>query len=287
MIVAIVGATGVVGRNLIPRLIEAGHTVRAGVRRIGSALPFPEVTQVETDILEQATLERLVEGSDIAINVASSIPRADGKSGDWKVYDQIRRSGTKNLIAACSGAGIGLVAQSIAMLHCTDQSEPQTEQSPMKATGVRAAALDLENIIADWNGDWRVVRGGNLYGPGTSTDADWFARVERGQFILPSDGHDWLSSVHIADLAAAFVTVLENAPPRTHWIAADDQPMQWRDVFRLVAELTLRPRETAKVGADAIMPGFRVRADALKGLGWSPRYQSLRSGLIATARANT
>jgi len=96
MIVAIVGATGVVGRNLIPRLIEAGHTVRAGVRWIGSAPP--EVTQVEIDILERATLERLVEGSDTAINVASSIPRADGKSGDWRVYDQIRRSGTKNLI---------------------------------------------------------------------------------------------------------------------------------------------------------------------------------------------
>jgi uncharacterized protein YbjT (DUF2867 family) len=98
MIVAIVGATGVVGRNLIPRLIEAGHTVRAGVRWIGSAPPFPEVTQVEIDILERATLERLVEGSDTAINVASSIPRADGKSGDWRVYDQIRRSETKNLI---------------------------------------------------------------------------------------------------------------------------------------------------------------------------------------------
>ena len=40
MIVAIVGATGVVGRNLIPRLIEARHTIRADVRRIGSALPF-------------------------------------------------------------------------------------------------------------------------------------------------------------------------------------------------------------------------------------------------------
>jgi uncharacterized protein YbjT (DUF2867 family) len=90
MIVAIVGATGVVGRNLIPRLIEAGHTVRAGVRWIGSAPPFPEVTQVEIDILERATLERLVEGSDTAINVASSIR---GRTARAAIGESTTRSG--------------------------------------------------------------------------------------------------------------------------------------------------------------------------------------------------
>jgi nucleoside-diphosphate-sugar epimerase len=283
MIVAVIGATGVVGQNLLPRLLESGHSVRAGVRRPGTALKLAEVEEVGVDILDQRSVAKLVAGSNVAINIASSIPRADGGRGDWKAYDQIRREGTKNLIAACADVGIGLVAQSIAMLHCTDQSIPQNEQSPMMATGVREAALDLEKIISAWDGNWRIVRGGNLYGPGTSTDDDWFNRLRQGRFGLPNDGLDWLSSVHVADLAAAFLTVLEKAPPRTSWIAADDEPMRWLDVFKIVAELAGRPLEVAKTGEDAVIPGFQVAADALKGLGWAPRYASLRSGLIATA----
>jgi nucleoside-diphosphate-sugar epimerase len=283
MLVAVIGATGVVGRNLIPRLLDAGHTVRAGVRRLGAAVRLQGVTEVEADILDPARLGKLVTGSDVVINVASSIPRADGKGGDWKLYDQIRRQGTSNVIRACTEAGVGLVAQSIAMLHCVDQSRPQDEHSPMRATGVREAALDLENLVTAWSGNWRIVRGGNLYGPGTSTDDVWFRQLRQGKLTLPGSGQDWLSCVHVADLAAAFVKVVEDAPPRTGWIAADDQPLRWIDLFKVVAGLADQSPERVLAGGEQVLPGFNVTNARLRGLGWTPRYASVRSGLVATA----
>ena len=190
------------------------------------------------------------------------------------------------MIEACTDAGIGLLAQSIAMLHCVDQGAAQDEQSPMKATGVREAALDLEHLIAGWNGNWRIVRGGNLYGPGTSTDDGWFAQMRQGKLVPPAAGQDWVSCVHVADLAAAFVTVLQSAPPRSTWIAADDQPMRWAELFELVAALSNQSHQVPS-GGEQVMPGFKVTNAALRGLGWVPRYPSLRSGLIAAAEQSS
>jgi nucleoside-diphosphate-sugar epimerase len=283
MNVAVLGASGVVGRHLLPRLVEAGHRVRAGVRHRGRATAIDGVEQVEADILEPATLSNLVTGCSALVNVASSIPRADGSGGNWATYDSIRRDGTKNVVRVCEAARIRLVAQSIAMLHCTTQSSPQDETSPRQGTGPRAAAMDLERLISDWNGDYRVVRGGALYGPATTTDEDWFARYERGELQAPGDGSDFISPIHVADLAAAFQTVLERAPGRSAWIAADDEPMRYSELFNVVAALCGQKRGAPTVGAPTALPGFRVSNAALRGLGWAPRYASVRSGLVATA----
>jgi nucleoside-diphosphate-sugar epimerase len=100
---------------------------------------------------------------------------------------------------------------------------------------------------------------------------------------LPGTGQDWLSCVHVADLAAAFVKVVQDAPPRTAWIAADDEPIRWTDLFKVVAALSDEPREEVRLGGDPVMPSFKVTNAALRGLGWAPRYPSVRSGLIGAA----
>jgi nucleoside-diphosphate-sugar epimerase len=283
MIVAVLGASGVVGRNLLPRLVEAGHRVRAGARHRNAMSDIDGVEQLETDILDRDKVARLVVGCDALIDIASSIPRADGSGGTWAEYDRIRRQGTKHAIIACSEARIPLVVQSIAMLHCANQKSPQDERSPMQAAGVRSAMLDAERALADWDGDYRIVRGGALYGPGTSTDDDWFTRYERGELRAPGDGSDFISPIHVADLAAAFQVVLERGTPRTAFIAADDEPMRYTELLEIVAALCGQKRGAPGVGAEPALPGFNVTNAALRELGWAPRYASVRSGLVATA----
>ena len=120
----------------------------------------------------------------------------------------------------------------------------------------------------------------------TSTDDDWFERFRLGELKQPGDGTEWISCVHIADLAAVCLTVLEKAAPRTAWIAADDQPVQWNDLFHIVEGLLGERHHKAKNGAEALIPGFRVINSALRVLGWTPRFASIRSGLVASAAAN-
>jgi len=283
MIIAVLGASGVVGRNLLPRLVESGHRVRAGMRHRSAATDMDGVEQFATDILDRDAVVRLVTGADALINLASSIPRADGSGGDWALYDRIRREGTRNAIFACDRAKIPLVAQSIAMLHDTDQTREQDEHSPLHATGVRVPALDAEHLLAAYEGDYRVVRGAALYGPGTTIEDAWFEQYERGELRAPGDGSDYISPIHVADLAAAFQIVLERGSARQAYIASDDEPMRYSEVFEIVAALCGQRRGPPGIGADAVLPGFRVTNGALRALGWAPRYASVRSGLIAAA----
>jgi nucleoside-diphosphate-sugar epimerase len=253
------------------------------MRRRGRATDIASVEQIEADIFEPASLTHLVSGCDALIHVASSIPRADGTGGDWATYDRIRREGMNNVIAACDRAKIPLVAQSIAMLHAETQASLQDEQSPLVASGRRTPALEAERALAEWHGDYRIVRGAALYGPGTTTDDDWFACYLRGELVAPGDGSDFISPIHVADLAAAFLIVLERAAPRSAWIAADDEPMRYSEVFGIVADLCGQRRASPGIGAAPGLPGFRVSNRALRQLGWAPRYASVRSGLVATA----
>jgi nucleoside-diphosphate-sugar epimerase len=283
MLVAVLGSTGVVGRNFVPRLLEAGHGVRAGVRSGNRIATEGQMQTVEADILDIDSLRRFIRGTDVVVNLASSIPRSDGKGDDWRKYDEIRRQGTQNLMRACDETGVGLVAQSVSMLHCVDTSRPQIESDPLTGHGILASSYDQERMLAAWRGSWRIVRGGLLYGPGTAADDTWFQNQASGELRVPADGEDWATLVHIADLAAAFLTVIEKAPPRTAWIAANDESMRWRDIFHIVAMLSRSGNGEPGTGAERRFPSFRVSNQALKGLGWTPRYPGPRSGLVASA----
>jgi uncharacterized protein YbjT (DUF2867 family) len=87
----VVGATGVLGRNLIPRLLERGHEVRAIVRNPASVgwLRFLGVDAVQGDILQSTTLAPALLGCDAALHLATAVPRP-GKPADFTMNDRIR-----------------------------------------------------------------------------------------------------------------------------------------------------------------------------------------------------
>jgi nucleoside-diphosphate-sugar epimerase len=127
------------------------------------------------------------------------------------------------------------------------------------------------------------VRGAALYGPGTSIDEAWFERYERRELVAPGDGSDFISPIHVADLAAAFRVVLERGAARSAYIAADDEPLRYTELYEIVAALSGQKRGAVGVGGVAELPGFNVSNAKLRTLGWAPCYASVRSGLVATA----
>jgi len=99
--VGVLGATGVYGRHLIPRLVARGLRVRALVRRpeaAGVARACGAEVKV-ADIFDGASLRAAVKGCDIGVNLATSLPGPSGR-GDFAANDHLRRDGTPVWIEA-------------------------------------------------------------------------------------------------------------------------------------------------------------------------------------------
>jgi nucleoside-diphosphate-sugar epimerase len=286
MTVAIVGANGVYGRHLTPRLVAAGYRVHALVRRpeaAGVARACGADVRV-ADLFEADTLGAALEDCDTCINLATSLPGPSGR-GDYDANDRVRRDGTPLLMEACRRAGVARVLQqSIALVGAAGETladetsvfEPSGDD--VTARAIRAT-LAMEGAVRASGLDWLILRGGLFYGPGTGFDHDWFARAAAGKLRLPGDGADFVSLIHIADMAAATVAALDAWPPRQTLIITDDMPARWRDVFGYIARLA--GAEAPKPGGRIGFPSFRMsNRCARETLRWAPRYPDYRSGLV-------
>ena len=141
-----------------------------------------------------------------------------------------------------------------------------------------AAGLAMEAAVSSSALDWMILRGGLFYGPGTGYDEAWFAAARAGTLRLPGDGSDYVSLVHIADMAQATVKALAQWSPGQILIIADDAPARWRDVLGQVAAMAggSPPQPGGRTG----LPSCRVRNHrARETLGWAPFYADYRTGL--------
>jgi nucleoside-diphosphate-sugar epimerase len=289
--IAVLGGSGVYARHLLPRLVAAGYTTRALVRR-------PETADVAracgadirtADIFDKASLIAALEGCDVAINLATSLPGPSGR-GTFEANDHLRRDGTPIWFEACREAGVlRTIQQSIAMLSSSAGDSWSDEDSPGEdspaapipdevAARAAAAALAMEQVARGSGLDCLVLRGALFYGPGTGFDDDWFARARAGKLRMPGDGSGYVSLVHIADMAAATIAALERWPEPKTLIIADDRPVTWRELFTFIAQSVgaAAPAEGGRIG----FPSFRVRnTKAREALAWSPFYADYRAGL--------
>jgi nucleoside-diphosphate-sugar epimerase len=283
---AVLGASGVYGRHLVPRLIAAGYRVRALVRRPeAAAIAMGCGAEVAAaDIFDEASLRSGLAGCDVAINLATSLP-APGEQGDYAKNDELRREGTPIFVRACREAGVPRVLQqSIAMTHAGggDEWADETTFHPV-GEGIAGAAIaavrTMEAAVVESDLDWIILRGALFYGPGTGFDDDWFARARAGKLRLPAEGHDYVTLVHIADMAAATVAAIRHWPSRQPLIVADDCPVRWRDVLTYVCAVA--GSAPPQPGGRSLMPSFRVKnVRARELLAWEPAYRDYRQGLI-------
>lgn len=280
MKIAVIGATGVLGRHLIPRLVERGHTVRGTARNeAGEAMVAALGAEpVRADILKPESLDAAVAGCEAALHLATAIPTAWG-TGDWAVNDRIRREGTGHLLEACAQSGVErYLQQSIAMVLTASDDRPQTEDDEAPGSGRGTSVLEAEAQTRASPLDWRILRGGSFYGPGTGQGAEWLEAARKPGYAMPGDGSGFISLIHVADMAEATAAAIETDKSRSTWNAVDDEPVRMRDLTAYVARLAGGP--PPETGGPPYLASFRVSNAKLKAeLGWRPRYASYRSGL--------
>ncbi len=259
MRVFLAGASGVLGRRLVPRLVGAGHTV-VGLTRSpekADALAGLGAEPVVCDVFDAEALTSAVTASraEVVVHQLTRIPRRIRPRKlhvDLAGNDRIRREGTHNLAAAARAAGARrLVSQSVAFAYApgreeVDEGSPlqQTQAAPKAARPGLESLRALEAATTGVEGlEGVVLRYGYFYGAGTSF-ADDGTHVEdlRGRRLpLVGSGRGCWPLIHLDDAASAAVAAVEGSGPGVYNVAEPDAPTAAEWLPRL-AEVVGAPR---------------------------------------------
>jgi nucleoside-diphosphate-sugar epimerase len=314
MKVFVAGATGVLGRALVPQLVAQGHdlvgmTKSASkqdlVRRLGAR-------PVVADALDPDAVAEAVASAepDVIVHQLTALSgpmsfreaRNPERSSAFTMTNRLRTEGTDHLLAAGRAVGARrFVAQSFGAFRWARTGGPVlTEDDPIDLNPPAALRMALPGILQveravttiEW-GEGLALRYGGLYGPGTSVslapDAVMAAPIRKRRFPIVGDGGGIFSHVHVEDAAAATVIAVERGQPGIYNIV-DDEPAPVREWLPVLASaLGAKPprriprwlaRLLAGEAATLMMTDVKGASNekAKRELGWTPRYASWRQG---------
>jgi nucleoside-diphosphate-sugar epimerase len=307
MRVFVAGASGAIGRRLVPQLIDAGHEVVGAhnspssaeiVRKLGA-------TPVELDLLDTGAVRRAVLASepDAIVHQATALAGVRFSRNMDKVTagtSELRTKGTDNVLAAAREAGVRrFVAQSVAVFgrYAREGGPVKTEDDPLDpsppATFRRSAVAlaHLEEAVTGFGGI--VLRYGAFYGAANDGAVE---PVRKRQFPIVGDGDGVWSWIHLHDAAAATVLALEHDGPAIYNIV-DDDPAPVREWLPVLAEaLGAKPPRHVPTWLARILAGEAVtmmsteargasNVKAKRELGWTPRFPTWRTGFPAVYSA--
>jgi nucleoside-diphosphate-sugar epimerase len=300
MRVFVAGATGVIGRRLLPALRTAGHQPIAMTRspEKAAALAAQGIEAVVCDAYDAAGLTRAVADArpDQIVHALTDLPEEINMrrfERDVQSTGRLRREGTRNLLAAARAAGVRrILAESIAFIYAPEGDRVKDEDAPLATATLPAAAepiADLERQVLGAGGI--VLRYGQLYGPGTgfAKDGAWAANLRRRRLPIVGAGSGMFSFLHVDDAASATVAALGRDGPATYNVVDDDPaPVhEWVPVYARAVGAPAPWRAPAWVGrlaagriAVEMMNELRGASNARikRELDWEPRYASWREG---------
>jgi nucleoside-diphosphate-sugar epimerase len=314
MKVFVAGATGVLGRELVPQLVARGHEV-VGMTRTASKQDLVRslgARSVVVDALDADAVAQAVASAEPEVIVhqltalSGKMSMRDARHPDRSsaviMTNRLRTEATDHLLAAGRAVGARrFVAQSIAAFRFArtggavqTEADPLDPDPPAALRTGQAAILHLEQAVTtiEW-GDGLALRYGGFYGPGTgislAPDAVMAAPIRKRRFPIVGDGGGVWSYVHIEDAAAATVAAVEHGEPGIYNVV-DDDPAPVREWLPVLASaLGAKPprrvprwlgRLAAGEMATVMMTDVRGASNekAKRELGWKPRYASWRQG---------
>jgi nucleoside-diphosphate-sugar epimerase len=311
MKVLVAGATGALGKQLVPQLVAAGHEV-VGMTRSESKVDAVRklgATPVVADALDAEQVARAVAQAEpeVIVHQLTALSSIDLRHFErsFETTNRLRTEGTDHLLSAGRAVGVRrFVAQSFAGWPFAREGGPvKTEDDPLDpapADGMRGtldAIRYLEEAVtgAGWT-EGIVLRYGGFYGPGTSLErgSEMIEQIRRRRFPVVGDGAGVWSFIHIADAAEATVAAVERGRPGIYNIV-DDEPAPVAEWLPAVADAVGAkppmhvPRLVGRLlaGKELAVMMTEVRgasnAKAKRELGWRPRHSSWREGFVEAA----
>lgn len=312
MKIFIAGGTGVVGRQLIPRLLAKGHALVVLTRSPEQAQALVEqgVEPAIADVFDTETVKAVVSRAqpEVVIEQLTALPRTytpESMRAAGPFNTRLRLEGGANVFAAARAAGVRrYLRQSIAFWAVpgpglADEETPlAVDASPAVAADARLVTELEYRLLEDPNIEGIALRYGFFYGPGTwfNPDGDVARQVRERQFPIVGDGEGVWSWLHIEDSAIATIAAAEQGN-RGIYLIADDRPLAVREWLPAFAHwLNGPPPPQISVddalkssGADAIYYGTKMRgvsnAKAKRELNFQPRQlEWIADTVVAHAR---
>ncbi len=307
MRIFVAGATGAVGRRLLPLLLSAGHQV-VGLTRTpekAAAIRAQGAEAAVADGLDAAAIRAAVAAAkpEVIVHEMTDLKGAsDLRHFDrvFAVSNRLRTEGTDNLLAAARDAG---VRRFVAQSYCgwpyartggpvKSEEDPLDPDPPQQFRRTLEAIRYLEATVTGSTGPEGVVlRYGAFYGPGTGVfDGGAMEQIRRRRMPLIGDGNGWWSFLHIEDAAKATVAAIERGRAGNLYNIVDDEPAPVREWLPALAEMLGAkpplhlPAWLARfiAGEHLVVMMTQVRAGsnakARRELGWTPEVASWRQG---------
>jgi nucleoside-diphosphate-sugar epimerase len=307
MKIFLAGATGAIGRSLLPILVDSGHEVVGTTRTPAKAegLRLAGATPVVLDGLDGSAIRRAVAEArpEVVIHQMTAL------SGDFNMRrfeetfaetNRLRIEGTDHLLDAAVEAGARrFIAQSFTGTSNPRSGGPvKTEEDGLDPDPVEASRTTLdaiahvEKVVTSTPGiEGLALRYGGFYGPGNpiGKGGQFLEMVAERKFPVVGGGSGIWSFIHIDDAAAATALAVERGDPGVYNIV-DDEPAPVSEWLPYLAE-TIGAKRPWKVpawlvrpmlGAQGVSLMTKIRgssnAKAKRELGWKLQYPSWRIG---------
>lgn len=198
--ILVTGATGFVGRALIPALLEEGYTLRATSRRPVSGRPVDRLEWVTCDVSQRADLDRAMEGVDAVFFLVHSMGGGSHDYADTErrtavgVREAAARAGVKRIIYLGGVAPAGEVSEHLKSRLAVGEL--------LRAGAVPALELRASMIIGAGSASWQIVR-------------DLAMRLPA--MLLPSWTASRTCPIALEDVVVALVRALELPLPTSAW----------------------------------------------------------------------
>jgi nucleoside-diphosphate-sugar epimerase len=274
--VLVTGASGFIGRALVPALVAAGYDVRAAGRHMPP--PFAPTVEVAIhgDLGASVEWRPLLTEVDFVVHLAGIAHTGSGVAAGH--YDLVNRVATAALAKAARTAGVKRV---VFVSTIRAQTGPRsdhvlTEDDPPRPTDPYGCSkLAAEAALARSGVDFAVLRPVLVYGPGVKGNLRALARLAALPIPLPFAAFTNRRSVlSVHNLAAAIAHVLRHpASGGETYVVADLQPVSLADMVKALRAGLGRAPKLIKVPPGVVRVGLAM-------LGRSSSWDQLDGQLI-------
>lgn len=305
MKVFVTGATGLIGSSALRALVAAGHEVTGLTSRAAgrAAIEAMGAQAVVGDMRDASAYRDAVSGADGVLHAAAALPdKMRLSQSDVDTFMQADVDAVDALASVLGPTCRAFVITSGAYVYGDTGDTPADEgRSTERAHPVMRLKVAMEKrmLARAQAGEIPaiVVRPGLIYGDGSLWAKLYLSAMKAGKrAMMPGAGQNLISFVHHDDVGEAYRRILEHPVPGAIYNVADDSPERLGVVVRAQADALGAPPPRAipgwlirllagSLGAGPTLVNTALTNDALKALGWAPKYRSYREGIPALSAA--
>jgi NADH dehydrogenase len=240
--VLVTGAAGFVGRHLVPRLVVAGHMVKALVHSPSPspALVGANIEVVVGDVTRRRDVDRALEGEEAVVHLAAILRE------DSQTFEAANVQGPRTLVEACEAGGVGR------FIHVSAVGAGPDSPSAFLRSRWRGEEVVRGSPLA-----WTIVRASLILGRGSGFGRR-MQRILRGRGPMPvlGSGRNMVQPVHVEDVAELLAVCLHGgAAVRRVLEVGGPQRINLEELTRAFARAAGRRERVVHIPSALAVPG--------------------------------